>query len=135
MKAIPIILFLLGTLLCPKGLFAQEELPPAFDPAFVHVVYFWLHHPDNPEQLQAFETALRNFLSNSRYAKTRFIGRPPKATRDVVDDSFTYSMIVTFESAGAQAAYQAEQAHLDFIAGAGHLWKKVVVYDALGLDP
>jgi hypothetical protein len=135
MKALPIALFVLGTALLPKGLLAQEELRPDFDPAFVHVVYFWLHQPDDPDQREAFETALKAFLANSRYAKTRFIGRPPKATRDVVDDSFTYSMIVTFESAGAQAAYQEEQAHLDFIAGAGHLWKKVVVYDALGLDP
>lgn len=135
MKTFMIALFLSGALFLPTALPAQEEKPPVFDPSFVHVVYFWLHHPDNPEQLRAFETALRDFLSNSRYAKTRFVGRPPEATREVVDDSFTYSLIVTFESAEAQEAYQAEQAHLDFIAGAGHLWKKVVVYDALGLDP
>ena len=105
-----------------------------FDPSFAHTVYFWLHNPDSPEDRQAFETSLRKFLSRSDYAKTNFIGTPPMASRDVVDGSFTYSLIVTFESAEAQAAYQKEQPHLDFIAESQHLWKKVIVYDSIGLD-
>ena len=104
-----------------------------FDPAFAHTVYFWLHHPDKAEDRAAFEAALQRFLSRSAYAKTNFIGTPPEASRDVVDGSFTYSLIVTFESAEAQAAYQAEQPHLDFIAEAEHLWKKVIVYDSQGI--
>lgn len=106
----------------------------AFDPSFAHTVYFWLHNPDKAEDRQAFEASLSKFLSRSAYAKTNFIGTPPVASRDVVDGSFTYSLIVTFESAEAQAAYQTEQPHLDFIAEAEHLWKKVIVYDSIGLD-
>ena len=51
----------------------------------------------------------------------------------MVDGSFTYSLIVTFESAEAQAAYQAEQPHLEFISESEHLWKKVIVYDSTGI--
>lgn len=105
-----------------------------FNPAFAHTVYFWLHNPDSAADREAFETALKTFLSKSAYAKTLFIGTPPAATRDVVDGSFTYSLIVSFESAEAQAAYQTEQPHLDFVAQAQHLWKKVIVYDSIGLD-
>ncbi|MDG1571094.1 Dabb family protein [Robiginitalea sp. M366] len=105
-----------------------------FDPSFAHTVYFWLHNPESAQDRQAFEKALKTFLSRSQYAKTLFIGTPPSATRDVVDGSFTYSLIVSFESAEAQAAYQSEQPHLDFIAEAEHLWKKVIVYDSIGLD-
>jgi hypothetical protein len=129
------LLCLMGLLLIPGSLRAQQPETTAFDPAFAHVVYFWLHHPDNPADCREFEAAARELMATSRYTKTNFLGRPPKATREVVDDSFTYSLIVTFESAAAQEAYQKEQAHLDFIAKAGHLWKKVVVYDALGLTP
>ena len=107
----------------------------AFDPSFVHTVYFWLHNPDSQADRQAFETSLRKFLSRSEFAKTKFIGTPPVSTRDVVDGSFTYSLIVTFESAQAQAGYQKEQPHLDFIEEAAHLWKKVIVYDSMGLQP
>ena len=106
----------------------------SFDPSFAHTVYFWLHNPDSPEDRQAFENSLRKFLTRSAFAKTNFIGTPPMASRDVVDGSFTYSLIVTFESAEAQAAYQKEQPHLDFIAESEHLWKKVIVYDSIGLD-
>lgn len=110
----------------------QDEMK-SFDPAFAHVVYFWLHNPDNVSDRQAFEAALTKFLNSSQFAKTKYIGTPPVATRDVVDGSFTYNMVVTFESAEAQAAYQNEQPHLDFIAEASHLWKRVQVYDSMGL--
>lgn len=125
----------MGLLLIPGSLQAQHTETTSFDPTFTHVVYFWLHHPDNQAECREFEVAARELMARSRYTKTNFLGRPPKATREVVDDSFTYSMIVTFDSAAAQEAYQKEQAHLDFIAKAGHLWKKVLVYDALGLTP
>ncbi|MDA8686312.1 Dabb family protein [Robiginitalea sp.] len=110
----------------------QNEMK-SFDPAFAHVVYFWLHNPDNASDRQAFEAALTKFLNTSQFAKTKYIGTPPAATRDVVDGSFTYNMVVTFESAEAQAEYQIEQPHLDFIAEASHLWKRVLVYDSMGL--
>ncbi|WP_343487359.1 Dabb family protein [Allomuricauda sp. d1] len=53
----------------------------------------------------------------------------------MVDDSFTYNLIVTFESAEAQEGYQNEAAHLAFIEECNDLWKKVIVYDATGIPP
>lgn len=115
------------------SLSAQEsKSTPEFDPAFVHSVYFWLHNPDSASDRTAFEKAIHKLLANSRYTKTNFLGIPPKSTRGVVDDSFTYNLFVTFESAEAQEAYQVEKAHLAFIEEAQSLWKKVVVYDAEG---
>ncbi len=130
------LLFIAGCslLLLPGQLTAQKSSDMKnFDPAFAHTVYFWLHNPDSEADRAAFEQSLKKFLSRSEYAKTNFIGTPPKASRDVVDGSFTYSLIVTFESAGAQAAYQAEQPHLDFISESEHLWEKVIVYDSTGI--
>ena len=111
---------------------AQETSSVEFDPAFVHAVYFWLKSPENSADRTAFEKALNTLLETSKYTKTNYVGTPPKAIRDVVDDSFTYCLIVTFESEEAQERYQVEAAHLKFIEDAGHLWNKVVVYDALG---
>ncbi len=113
--------------------FGQEtKTERTFDPAFVHSVYFWLHNPDSDSDRAAFEDAINTLLANSKYTKTNFVGTPPKAIREVVDDSFTYNLLVTFESAEAQEGYQVEEAHLTFIREAQHLWKKVVVYDAQG---
>ncbi|MFH6602483.1 Dabb family protein [Maribacter algicola] len=104
-----------------------------FDPNFAHTVYFWLKNPDSHEDRSAFETSLQKFLDNSAYAKTNFIGKPPKASRDVVDGSFTYSLIVTFESAEAQQNYQDEAPHKLFIEESSDLWSKVIVYDSQGI--
>ncbi len=114
--------------------FGQEKTEMKnFDSNFAHVVYFWLENPDSKEDRKAFETSLKKFLDNSLYAKTNFIGTPPKASRDVVDGSFTYSLIVTFESADAQQKYQEEKAHLLFIEESNKLWTKVIVYDSTSI--
>lgn len=104
-----------------------------FDPAFAHTVYFWFKEPTSEKDKAHFEASLKRFLANSKYAKTKFIGTPPKASRDVVDGSFTYSLIVTFESAEAQEAYQNEDAHLIFIEECEQLWEKVMVFDSNGI--
>lgn len=105
-----------------------------FDPNFAHTVYFWLTNPDSQEDRAAFETSLQKFLDSSGYAKTSFIGVPPKASREVVDGSFTYSLIVTFESAEAQKNYQDEAPHKLFIEESSKLWTKVIVYDSKGVN-
>ena len=129
-KTVCIFIFIL---VAATGYGQESNSMKNLDPAFVHTVFFWLNNPDSAEDRQAFETSLEKFMSKSAYAKTKFIGTPPQATRDVVDGSFTYSLIASFESAEAQAAYQKEQPHLDFIEEASHLWKRVIVYDSNGL--
>ncbi|MGI9550675.1 MAG: Dabb family protein [Aurantibacter sp.] len=107
-----------------------EKSMKDFDPNFAHTVYFWLKNPDSQTDRMAFETSLRKFLDNSQFAKTKFIGKPPTASREVVDGSFTYSLIVTFESAEAQQLYQEEPPHKVFVEESSHLWTKVIVYDS-----
>lgn len=115
-----------------QGLFAQET-SNELDPSFTHVVYFWLNNPDKAEDRKAFEKSLRKFLSASKYAKTKFIGIPAGTPREVVDGSFTYSLILSFSSKEEQNLYQKEAAHLIFIEESEHLWDKVLVYDSIGI--
>nr|WP_297919692.1 Dabb family protein [uncultured Allomuricauda sp.] len=132
MKTRIIMLLLVGAI--SGTCFAQDgNTMKTFDPAFAHTVYFWFKNPDDSDGRARFESSLKKFLKNSKYAKTDFIGIPPKATRDVVDDSYTYSLIVTFDSAESQENYQNEEAHLLFIEECKDLWERVVVYDSFGL--
>ena len=108
----------------------QKDQEKYLDPAFVHTVYFWLHNPDSKQDRLAFETSLKKFLNSSKYAKTKFIGTSVLSEREVVDDSFTYSLIVSFESQEAQDLYQNEEPHLLFIKESSQLWSKVIVYDS-----
>ena len=130
MKKFSILALLLISFTCMGSSMKNTQ---EFDANFTHTVFFWLKNPDNNADRLAFEAALKKFLDNSEFAKTNFIGVPPKATRGVVDGSFTYSLIVTFESAQAQQAYQDEIPHKVFIEEAQDLWEKVVVYDATGI--
>ncbi len=104
-----------------------------FDPAFVHVVYFWMKDPSSVQDRKALEASLEKFLEQSKYAKTKFVGIPPKASREIVDDSFAYTLVLTFSSAEDQELYQKEAAHLTFIEESQDLWERVVVCDATGL--
>lgn len=115
------------------GIAQENEIDQNFDSNYVHTVFFWMKEPANEVSNKKFEVSLRKFLDHSKYAKTQFIGRPPKATRNVVDDSFTYSLVLSFESAEAQENYQKEAAHLVFIEESQDLWDKVIVYDAVGI--
>ena len=111
----------------------EKQSMENFDPAFVHTVFFWLNNPESDADRSKFEASLSKFLKNSDFAKTNFIGTPPSASRDVVDGSFTYSLVLTFESADAQQKYQEEPAHLLFIEESSSLWNKVIVYDSMGI--
>lgn len=122
-----LLLFLIFTM---TALGQTDDTMKEFNSNFAHTVYFWLANPDNKDDCKAFETSLQKFLDHSAYAKTKFIGKPPRASRDVVDGSFTYSLILTFESAEAQQNYQDEAPHKLFIAESSKLWTKVIVYDS-----
>lgn len=131
-RIIPIILTLFLSVQMSANHHKSEVLE--FDPTYNHVVYFWLKEPDNSAHRQQFEAAVKTFMADSKYAKTRFVGVAPKATRDVVDDSFTYSLNLSFESAEAQSKYQAEEAHTIFVETCKDLWAKVIVYDSIPLE-
>jgi len=98
---------------------------------FIHVVYFWLHNPESQSDRAEFESAIKSFIDNSEFAKGSFLGKPANTPREVVNNSWHYNLIVTFDDKEQQDMYQDEPAHVKFVEDAKHLWDTVVVYDAL----
>jgi hypothetical protein len=97
---------------------------------FVHHVFFWLKEPKNSEACKQFEQGLQSLIKVPQI-QTSHIARPVESSRDVVDDSFTYSYMVFFKNKEDQEIYQTHPIHLKFIEDCQHLWNKVVVYDAM----
>lgn len=97
---------------------------------FIHHVFFWLKEPLNIEAQKQFEQGLADLVEVPEI-QSYHIGRPVESSREVVDDSFTYSYIAFFKNKEDQDIYQTHPIHLKFIADCQHLWTKVVVYDAL----
>jgi len=98
--------------------------------SFAHNVYFWLENPENEDDKELFVTQLNEFIKQSAYVQTAHIGTPVPSERDVVDGSYTYSLVLTFANKEAQDLYQDEPAHKELIKQTRHLWKRIVVYDS-----
>ncbi len=126
--------FIFGSLLL--GLFVlsgcQQESPKHVGhDVLVHHVYFWLHEPTSPDARTQMEQALEE-LSTIETIRYAHLGVPAGTeSRDVVDHSYTYSLMLFFDSKEDQDSYQVDPLHLKFVEENQHLWQKVIVYDSL----
>jgi hypothetical protein len=100
---------------------------------FVHAVHFWLKEPGNEKVRATFEASLSNFVNNSVFIKTRHLGSPASTDRPIIDKSYTYTLIVTFENKEMHDAYQIEEGHLQFIKECNGFWDKVLIYDSVSI--
>ena len=97
---------------------------------FVHSVYFWLVDETMPTRGKFVTEALK-YLKEIDVIRTRHLGRAAGTERDVVDNSYSYCMILTFDSKEDHDIYQAHAAHQQFIENASSLWTRVVVFDSV----
>lgn len=99
---------------------------------FIHHVFFWLKNPESKEDLQQLIEGLKQ-LSNASTIKEFHIGKPAGTNRDVIDTTWSVSWLLLFDNKEDQDIYQTDPVHLKFINDCSHLWKKVVVYDAISV--
>ena len=116
-----------GFMYIPEQAFASDV---PMKNIFVHHVFFWLKDPNNPDGRKQFEKGLNQLITVPQIQSSH-IGTPVESQREVVEDSFTYSYMAFFKSKEDQNIYQTHPIHLKFIEDCQHLWKKVVVYDAM----
>lgn len=108
----------------------KQEIVPG---NFAHTVYFWLKNPENAQDRAAFEKSLKTFINQSPYITTKHIGIPAATNREVIDNTYTYSLLLTFKDKAEQDKYQDEAGHKQFIEESSYLWSKVIVYDSENL--
>ncbi len=115
------------------GGIAPDFKPMDMNGKFFHVVFFWLVNEDQKTRGK-FLTELRKFVDNVDLIKTKHIGSPADTDRDVIDNTYSFSLILTFESKNDQDLYQEHPVHKKFVENASSLWTKVQVYDSLELS-
>ena len=97
----------------------------------IHTVYFWLTDDVTEERKKEFEQALID-LGKVPSIDKYYWGTPAATTsRDVVDSSYDYAINVFFKSIEAEAEYQIDPLHLEFVEGQKAIFKKVIVYNNL----
>lgn len=95
-----------------------------------HTVIFWLKEGLTQKDRDLFFEGAKT-LSTIESVDQSFMGTPadtPK--RPVVDDSYDCALSVSLRDLDAHDLYQADPIHLAFIEKCGHLWERVVIYDA-----
>ena len=97
---------------------------------FFHMVFFWLIN-DTTEVKEQFLKELKNFVVQVEEIKKVHIGPPADTDRDVIDNTYSYSLVITFDSKKEHDIYQEHVAHKEFIENASSLWEKVLVYDSV----
>lgn len=115
-----------------KSVASSQDPAALFCHGFVHVVYFWLRRDLAETDRQRFEEALRRLVAESQHAVTGHVGRPAQTPREVVDNSYDFVLIVTFEDADGHQAYQDEEPHDRFREVAHELAERVQIYDSRG---
>ena len=104
--------------------------PGTMEGNFLHVVFFWLKKEDEKTR-KTFLKELRKFIDHVDMIRSQHIGTPADTDRPVIDNTYTYSLILSFDSKKEHDEYQEHPLHKDFIANASSLWEKVQVYDSV----
>ena len=99
-------------------------------PGFIHSVYFWLKE-DDPDLLKEFKEKALPKLAEVPSIKNVYWGPPAGTPRDVVDNSYDISWIVTFDNAEEQDKYQVDPIHIAFVEKYKSLFERVQVYDSV----
>ncbi len=98
---------------------------------FIHIVFFWLKNPDNYNEREIFKTLLTEFIDTNPQVVGIHIGEPADTNRSIIDNSYNFSLVVTFPDLATHDAYQIDPSHLEFIEKGKSLWEKVVIYDSI----
>jgi len=95
----------------------------------IHNVYFWLHEDLDSQARNNFEQGLES-LCNDTDVQSGYFGKPADTHRDVVENSYTYSLVLFFNNLDAHDRYQQiSPVHHAFINAHQPKWQKVIVYD------
>lgn len=101
----------------------------ANDTSITHVVMVWLKPTLTKSEVKHIISQTQP-LANIQWVKKMKIGKPINSHRKIVDDSFSFGIIMEFENKMDMNQYLTHKSHIDYV---NNLLKpalsKVVVYD------
>lgn len=115
---------------------ADDRLTEAVDPtiklpSLMHTVFFWLKNPQSQADRDKLIEGIKG-LAVIDEVRAIHVGIPAGTEqRDVVESSWHVSEVLAFDDLAGQQRYQDHPVHQQFVEECSHLWRKVVVYDAV----
>lgn len=95
---------------------------------FVHHVFFWLKDADNPDVQAKFRSALEK-LATIETIRYKHIGIPASTNRPIIDNTYTFSLLVAFDDEKGHEVYQEHPVHDEFREIYHEYWEKVLIFD------
>jgi hypothetical protein len=126
MKTLSILVFAIVTN-CFFGCEPQKQTKK-LEGELMHTVLFWLAEGADE---QAFMNGSNEFLKSIREVKTFYVGTPAMTPRDVVDNSYSVYITMTFEKKEDLKTYLEHPAHLAYLDVNKANVDKILVYDVL----
>lgn len=96
---------------------------------FVHHVFFWLKEGLEIADIEKFEETVAT-LPTIQHVHFGDVGKPASTDRPVIERSYSYSLLLVFESHEKHNSYQVDPIHLNFVDKCSSLWTKVLIYDS-----
>jgi len=111
---------------------ATSGLAGTRSPELIHHVFFWLKNPD-AENLKKLIEGIQTLEKIETIREFR-IGTPAKTPkRDVIDDTYSISLMIRFKDVAGHDVYQEHPVHKKFVENCSSLWRTVRVYDAMDI--
>lgn len=100
-------------------------------PIYNHFLLFWLKPELSAKEVEDF-TGFFEILKGLPYVKSIQWGKPANSTpRKVVDNSFTYNLVIQFSSLEDLEAYGKLPTHLNAIKKYSVFWDRMIVHDSI----
>lgn len=97
----------------------------------VHSVYFWLKEELSDRERADFRAGLEG-LAGIPEVERVFVGTPAETPpRPVIDDSYTFGLVVLLPGLAEHDVYQQHPLHQQFLARFKDDWERVQVYDVV----
>lgn len=95
---------------------------------FVHSVYFWLRDDLTDAEHDRFLQGVQSLLQIES-VRHGHVGSPASTNRSIIDRSYSYGLVVTFDDREGHDLYQDDPIHDRFREECGDLWREVKIYD------
>ena len=97
---------------------------------FMHHVFFWLKQPDDEKIRSDFRDALVK-LASIETVRFKHIGTPAATNREIIDTTYTFSLLVVFDDEKGHDIYQEHPIHDEFREKYADWWTRVQIYDTV----
>ncbi|WP_345232440.1 Dabb family protein [Olivibacter ginsenosidimutans] len=98
---------------------------------FTHYVLFWLKQDLTAAEVANFTGFFEELRKIPNILSLHYGKAVSSTPRDVVDNTFTYNLLVYFNSLEDLETYGTHPIHLQAIEKYNQYWEKVVVHDSL----